>query len=266
MTDVILFGNEENVEKNLGTENKVGKRTSKIAWTEETWNPCTGCTKISAGCLNCYAEKMSKRLQGMGMEKYAEGFDKVVTHEYTLDAPFKLKKPSIIFVNSMSDLFHKDVPFEFIEQVFDVMNQADHHIYQVLTKRSGRLKEVADYLPWPANVWMGVTVENGNYVHRIDDLRETPAVVKFLSLEPLLGPLPELDLNGIDWVIVGGESGPGFRHMDEEWVIDIRDQCLEAGVSFFFKQWSGLHRKKLGRELDGRIWDQMPEISYKMAG
>ena len=231
--------------------------TSKIEWTEATWNPETGCDKTSAGCVNCYAEIWAKRLQAMGQKKYRNGFA-VTCHEDTLDIPLRWKKPRKVFVNSMGDLFHKDVPDEFIHSVFEVMQTADQHQYQVLTKRAERLQQLAPSLPWPENVWMGVTVEDSNNVSRIDCLRTVPASVRFLSIEPLLGPIPNLNLNGIDWVIVGGESGPGAREMREEWVLDIRDQCLRCGVPFFFKQWGGTQKKKAGRILEGRIWDEMP--------
>lgn len=230
---------------------------SNIEWTESTWNPVTGCSKISPGCTNCYAERMSRRLQAMGQPNYKQGFELNI-HEHTLALPLQWKKPQIIFVNSMSDLFHRDVPFEFIQQTFDTMNYANWHRYQILTKRSERLLELSPYLEWSDHIWMGVSVENENFTQRIDDLRMTGAHVKFLSLEPLLGPLPELDLFGIDWVIVGGESGPGARPMREEWVLEIRDQCLKSKVPFFFKQWGGFHKKKAGRSLEGQIWNQMP--------
>lgn len=234
-------------------------KLSSIEWTEATWNPVTGCTKVSSGCRHCYAERMAKRLQSMGQPNYIKGFQ-VAVHEHALHLPLRWKKPRTIFVNSMSDLFHKNVPAEFIHRVFDVMWQADRHLFQVLTKRSERLLELSEHLPWPKNVWMGVSVENENYMSRIDHLRETHAQTKFLSLEPLLGPLPDLDLKGIDWVIVGGESGPGARPMAPSWVMDIRDQCAEAGVSFFFKQWGGVRKKKTGRLLEGRTWDEMPSL------
>ena len=230
---------------------------SSIEWTESTWNPLTGCTKISPGCTHCYAERMSLRLQAMGQPNYANGF-KLTLHEQALDLPLRWKKPQMIFVNSMSDLFHKRVPFAFIERAFDVMGRATWHRFQVLTKRSDRLLELSARLPWPPNVWMGVSVENQDYAFRIAHLRSTAARTKFLSLEPLLGPLLDLDLDGMDWVIVGGESGPGSRPMDPTWVIDIRDQCRSAGVPFFFKQWGGFNKKKAGRELEGRTWDEMP--------
>ena len=230
---------------------------SPIEWTESTWNPVTGCTKISAGCKNCYAERMAKRLKAMGQPNYANGFD-VTTHEHALDLPLNWKRPQTIFVNSMSDLFHRDVPTDFILKVFDMMNKADWHLYQVLTKRAGRLRKLDSRLPWAPHIWMGVTVENADHVARIDDLRHSGAGTKFLSLEPLLGPIPDLDLDGIDWVIVGGESGPGARPMHPNWVRDIREQCGRLEVPFFFKQWGGTNKKKAGRMLDGRTWDGMP--------
>jgi protein gp37 len=230
---------------------------SRIEWTEVTWNPVTGCSKISAGCANCYAERMARRLQAMGQRNYARGFQ-VTTHEEMLERPLTWARPSTVFVNSMSDLFHEDVPADFIARVFAVMDAAQRHTFQVLTKRSGRLAALAAVLPWPGNVWAGVSVESADYLRRIDDLRLVPAVVRFVSLEPLLGPLPALDLTGIDWVIVGGESGPGARPVDPDWVREIRDQCLSAGVPFFFKQWGGTRKKAAGRLLDGRAWDEMP--------
>jgi protein gp37 len=230
---------------------------SKIEWTEVSWNPVTGCSKVGSGCRRCYAERMAKRLQAMGQPNYVNGF-KVTTHEHMLARPLRWKKPRLVFVNSMSDLFHKDVPVDFILRVFDTMRRAEQHQFQVLTKRSRRLFELDTQIDWPPNVWMGVSVENADYAFRIDDLRATSAHIKFLSLEPLLGPLPGLDLSGIDWVIVGGESGPGARPMAEGWVIDIRDRCLATRVPFFFKQWGGINKKKAGRTLQGRIWDEMP--------
>jgi protein gp37 len=230
---------------------------SAIEWTEATWNPVTGCTKISAGCKNCYAERMALRLKAMGQRNYVNGF-RLATHEDSLDLPFRWKSPQVVFVNSMSDLFHRDVPVAFIDKVFSVMKRANWHCYQVLTKRSDRLRQLDPDLGWNENIWMGVTVESTAQVHRIDDLRKTRAKIKFLSLEPLLGPLPGLDLRGIDWVIVGGESGPRARPIREEWVIDIRDQCQRAAVPFFFKQWGGTRKKKAGRMLDGRLWNEMP--------
>jgi len=230
---------------------------TRIEWSESTWNPVTGCTKISAGCTHCYAERMARRLQAMGQPNYVNGFH-VTLHPHVLDKPLTWTKPQTIFVNSMSDLFHKSIPLDFILQVFDVMRRADWHTFQVLTKRSGRLAQLSSSLPWPENVWMGVTVESADYTSRIDDLRGVGARVKFLSLEPLLGPTPGLDLRGIDWVIVGGESGPGARPMAPEWVTDIRDQCRDVDVPFFFKQWGGVNKKKAGRRLEGKTWDAMP--------
>lgn len=231
--------------------------SSSIEWTEATWNPLTGCTKVSTGCKHCYAERMAKRLHAMGSESYRNGFQ-LTLHPRLLDLPLKWQRPRMIFVNSMSDLFHKDVPFEFIQQVFKTMVTAEQHKFQILTKRPERAVEVSVELPWPDNVWIGTSVENERCVHRIDLLRLVPSAVRFLSLEPLLGPLRSLDLDGIDWVIVGGESGPKARPMDEHWVTEIRDQCVSSNVPFFFKQWGGVHKKRAGRELEGKIWNEMP--------
>lgn len=235
-------------------------RLTSIEWTESTWNPLTGCTKVSPGCLNCYAERMALRLRAMGNPNYANGFSTTM-HEDVLELPLRWAKPQNIFVNSMSDLFHEDVPEQFIFRVFDIMRRADWHRFQILTKRSGKLIDLSPRLQWTANIWMGVSVESERYAFRIDDLRETGANVKFLSLEPLLGPISKVNLEGIDWVIVGGESGPKSRKMKESWVIDIRDQCQAAKVPFFFKQWGGTNKKKTGRKLEGRIWDEMPLLS-----
>jgi len=236
--------------------------SSSIEWTGSTWNPVTGCTKISPGCKNCYAKRMAMRLKAMRQPNYSNGF-KLTVHEHVLELPLRWKKPRTIFVNSMSDLFHEDVPLEFILRVFDVMNRAYWHTFQVLTKRSERLSELSPQLPWTHNIWMGVSVENKDYISRIDHLIETEAETKFLSIEPLLGPIHDLNIEGIDWAIVGGESGPGARQMHPSWVIDIRNQCVQAGVPFFFKQWGGTNKKKAGRELEGRTWDELPE--YKIA-
>lgn len=233
-------------------------KKSAIEWTGSTWNPVTGCIKVSPGCMNCYAERMAKRLKAMGQPNYANGFD-LAMHPHVLELPLSWKKPHTIFVNSMSDLFLEGVPSQFIQDVFDVMHRSHWHTFQVLTKRSERLAALAHSLPWPRNVWMGVTVETAEYTYRVDDLRNTRAALKFLSLEPLLGPIPNLNLTGIDWVIVGGESGPGARSIKEEWVVEIKEQCLRAGVAFFFKQWGGVRKKKAGRELQGEFWDQMPQ-------
>ena len=235
---------------------------SAIEWTGSTWNPVTGCKKISPGCKNCYAERMARRLKAMGQPNYVRGFDLAI-HEQALEIPVFWKRPQTIFVNSMSDLFMEKVPEEFIKRVFKVMRSANWHTFQILTKRSERLLELNQHLQWMPNIWMGVSVENSEYKFRIDHLRETEANVKFLSCEPLLGPLSNLNLNGIDWVIVGGESGPGARNMDPDWVIDLRDQCIKAKVPFFFKQWGGANRKKSGRELEGKIWDEMPLLSKR---
>jgi protein gp37 len=234
-------------------------QNSAIEWTETTWNPLTGCTKISPGCQHCYAERMSLRLRAMGQANYANGFE-LTLQEHMLDAPLRWRKPQKVFVNSMSDLFHKDVPAEFILRVFDVMRRASWHVFQVLTKRSDRLRELSPSIDWPDNVWMGVSVEQAEYTFRIDDLRQTGAKTRFLSVEPLLGPIPKPKLDGIHWVIVGGESGPGARPMDAKWARDIRKQCVAAGVPFFFKQWGGVFKSRTGRTLDGRTWDEMPAI------
>lgn len=237
---------------------------SRIEWTESTWNPVTGCTKISPGCKNCYAERLAKRLKAMGQPNYRNEFELTV-HEQTLSVPLKIKKPQIIFVNSMSDLFHEAVPFDYITKVFNIMAMAKWHTFQVLTKRSERLEELSPYLTWTDNIWMGVSVENEDYLYRVDHLRNTEAHVKFLSLEPLLGPLYDLDLRSIDWVIVGGESGRGARPMNECWVEEIRDQCLETNTPFFFKQWGGINKKKAGRVLNGRTWDEIPNTYLAQA-
>ncbi len=230
---------------------------SSIEWTESTWNPLTGCTKISPGCKHCYAERMAKRLHAMGSSNYLNGF-RLTLHEHALQLPLTWKKPQTIFVNSMSDLFHKDVPVEFIQKVFMTMNTASWHRFQVLTKRAERLLEISPKLLWSPNIWMGVSVESNEYAHRVDLLRSTGAQLKFLSLEPLLGPLPALNLERIDWVIVGGESGPNARPMEPAWVMDIRDQCLQSKTPFFFKQWGGRNKKAAGRLLDGQTYDEMP--------
>lgn len=231
--------------------------SSPIEWTEATWNPVTGCDKVSPGCAHCYAERMAKRLQAMGQPNYAHGF-RVTLQRQMLELPIRWRRPRRIFVNSMSDLFHAEVPEPFISDVFAVMLKAHWHEYQILTKRSERLVELDRSLEWAPHIWMGVSVENARFVHRIDHLRRTRARVKFLSLEPLLGPLQSLDLRGIDWVIVGGESGPRARPMQPSWVLDIREQCRAAGVAFFFKQWGGVFKSRTGRELEGRTWDEMP--------
>lgn len=234
---------------------------SSIEWTEATWNPTTGCDKVSPGCKHCYAERMAERLRAMGQKNYARGFE-LTLHPHMLELPLAWKKPQTIFVNSMSDLLHEDVPLAFIGEVVDVMRRAHWHRFQVLTKRAERLPEVDAAIDWPPNVWMGVSVESGAYLPRIELLRRTRAHVRFLSFEPLLGPLPALDLSGIHWVIVGGESGPGARAMRAEWVEEVRDQCSAALVPFFFKQWGGVQKKRAGRLLGGRTWDEMPAPVY----
>lgn len=234
---------------------------SSIEWTELTWNPVTGCTKVSQGCKFCYAEVMARRLKAMGVEKYKDGF-KVRIHPDTLDEPYKWKKSRVVFVNSMSDLFHPEVPIDFIQDVFRVMNENPQHVFQILTKRTELLLEYdeAGLLDWAENIWMGTSVEDERVKHRIETLSKTRASTKFLSCEPLIGQLPEMNLQGIDWVIVGGESGHTPRPMKAEWVIDIKEQCKAANVPFFFKQWGGRNKKKNGRELLKRTWDEMPKF------
>ena len=233
---------------------------SKIEWTEATWNPVTGCTKISPGCRNCYAERLSKRLKAMGVAQYANEFS-LTLHPESLDLPLRWKKPKRVFVNSMSDLFQRGIPFDFIQDVFAVMVEASRHQFQILTKRPEIALEYAKKLRWPANIWLGTSVENQHYVHRVHTLTRIPARVRFLSVEPLLGPISRLPLRGIDWVIVGGESGPGARPMREPWVTQIRNRCQSFGVPFFFKQWGGVNKKRAGRMLEGRTWDETPDTS-----
>lgn len=230
---------------------------TSIEWTEATWNPVTGCSKVSPGCTNCYAERMAQRLRAMGQPNYRDGFA-VRVHRHMLDVPTRWQKSRMVFVNSMGDLFHDEVDATFIQDVFEVMRSTPQHTYQLLTKRASRLMEMSRALDWPTNVWMGVTVEDEQRMARVEVLRKVPASVRFLSLEPLLGPLPGLDLDGIDWVIVGGESGPRARPMAKEWVLDIRDLCLGQDVPFFFKQWGGVRKKAAGRELERHVWNQMP--------
>ena len=232
-------------------------KATHIEWTNMTWNPVTGCTKVSQGCKNCYAERMAKRLKAMGCARYENGF-KVTLQEDLIGLPLQWKQPRLIFVNSMSDLFHEQVPLSFIRKVFETMARCDHHVFQVLTKRGERLAELAPKLPWPENVWMGVSVEDERVEARIDHLRTVPAKVRFLSCEPLIGPLDNLNLKGIHWVIVGGESGPRAREMKREWVTGIKRQCEDAKVAFFFKQWGGVRKHLNGRELDGKHYNQMP--------
>ena len=230
---------------------------TSIEWTNSTWNPVTGCHKISPGCKNCYAARLAPRLRAMGNPRYANGFE-VTLHSDLVELPTKWTKPKKIFVNSMSDLFHTEVPLDFIQSVFSTIVTANHHTFQVLTKRPEQALKMAVELPWPTNLWMGVSVENSDYLHRVDTLRQIPARTRFLSLEPLIGAIPNVDLSGIDWVIVGGESGPGARKIEEDWVRSIRDQCEESGVRFFFKQWGGTNKKRSGRMLDNRTWDDFP--------
>lgn len=246
---------------------------SSIEWTEATWNPVAGCTILSPGCTNCYAMRMAARLSAMGQKKYdnttriSGGRAKWTGHinldEASLEVPKKWSSGRMIFVNSMSDIFHPDVPISFLQKIFHVMQSTPHHTYQVLTKRADILESRAAQLRWPSNVWMGVSVESASYLHRIDHLRRTAAAVKFLSLEPLLGPLGRLDLHQIDWAIAGGESGPGARPMQPDWVREIRDQCIDFGVAFHFKQWGGANKKKAGRTLDGKIWNEWPSVTKK---
>jgi protein gp37 len=236
---------------------------SSIEWTEMTWNPTTGCNKLTAGCKFCYAEIMSRRLHAMGVEKYKDNF-KLSIHPETLEIPYTWKKPKVVFVNSMSDLFHKDVPLEYIKKVFKVMNETPQHTYQVLTKRGDVLAEYDKHLKWTPNIWMGVSVEDTRVVDRIDYLRKTSAQIKFLSLEPLLSALPNLNLKKINWVIVGGESGPKSRPMEKEWIIDIKKQCQKAKVAFFFKQWGGVRKSQTGRELNGKTYNEMPKTQVSL--
>lgn len=231
---------------------------SKIEWTEMSWNPTTGCNKVSSGCKFCYAEVFALRLQGTGNKKYKDGF-KFTLQEESLNIPYTWRNPKKVFVNSMSDLFHEQMSLEYLQRIFKVMNNCPRHIFQVLTKRSERLLELSSVLNWTPNIWMGVSVENEDYKFRIDDLREIPVKIKFLSLEPLLGPLKKLNLKKIDWVIVGGESGTNAREMRKEWVLDIKEQCQSKGVAFFFKQWGGMNKKLNGRKLNGKIYNGMPE-------
>jgi len=234
-----------------------------IEWTESTWNPVTGCSKISLGCLNCYAQRIAKRLQAMGQRRYRNGF-KVTLHYDALDEPYCWRRPRIVFVNSMSDLFHEQIPTKFIKEVFSVMAENKRHTFQVLTKRHKRLRELSESLQWSENIWMGVTIESNDYVDRAEYLRKVNASVRFISLEPLLGPVPDLELDGIDWVIVGGESGPRARHIEEKWVLDIKEKCENGHkIPFFFKQWGGVNKKKAGRILQGRTWNNYPVVTQQ---
>jgi protein gp37 len=232
---------------------------TKISWTRASWNPITGCSRTSAGCVHCYAERMAHRLQKMGQAKYKNGF-KVTLHDDVLELPLTWKKPRLIFVNSMSDLFHKDVPLSFIQKIFTVMRQADWHIFQILTKRSERMASLASKIDWPENVWAGVTVESADYYDRLDDLRSVPAALRYVSVEPMLGPMPDFPLDGIDWIILGGESGPGARPIEKRWVVDMKNRCKKNDVPFFFKQWGGTNRQETGCLLDGKYYHEMPKI------
>lgn len=234
---------------------------SNIAWTDETWNVTSGCTKCSPGCINCYAERMAKRLQVIHPHKYADGFAVTLHHE-ELEKPYRWRKPRTVFVSSMGDLFHEDVPDEYIRDVFRVMTDNPKHTFQVLTKRAERMARFAETISWPRNVWAGVTVESNAVADRADHLRTIHAPVRFVSAEPLLGPLTDLSLEGVDWLIAGGESGPGWRPIEADWVRDLRDRCTASGIRFFFKQWSALHPKQLGDELDGRAWHEIPDDTF----
>jgi len=233
---------------------------SSIEWTEATWNPVTGCTKISPGCKFCYAERMALRLKAMRQPRYRDGF-KVTLQDDLVELPLRWREPRMIFVNSMSDMFHRDIPVEFIQRCFETMRIAKQHTFQILTKRPERVVELASDLPWPSNIWMGTSVESADYTDRIHELQKVPAKVRFLSVEPLLGPIPRLPVRGIGWVIVGGESGPGARAMEADWVRQIRDRCIHYRVPFFFKQWGGVQKSRTGRTLDGRTWDEFPRQS-----
>lgn len=232
---------------------------SAIEWTEATWNPVTGCHQVSPGCAHCYAKVFAQRWRGIPGHPYEQGFD-LRLWPSRLDQPLRWQRPRMIFVNSMSDLFHEDVPFDYIAEVFDVMCRAQQHTFQILTKRDVRLADLASRLPWPPNVWMGVSIENNRFVGRADRLREVPSAVRFISAEPLLGPVSALDLSGIDWVIAGGESGPRHRPVQEAWITELRNRCVERRVAFFFKQWGGRTPKAGGRELEGRTWDELPAL------
>jgi len=236
---------------------------SSIEWTESTWNPITGCTKISDGCKNCYAERMAKRLKAMGQTNYQYGF-KLTLHPHVMNLPLSWKNPQMVFVNSMSDLFHEEVPLDFIRQVFEIMRQAYWHQFQILTKRAERMFKLSNELDWPENVWMGVSVESQKYVDRIEMLRNTGAHIKFISFEPLIDEIEEFTLENIDWVIVGGESGPGARPIKKIWAQKIRDYCIQNRTPFFFKQWGGFNKKKSGRLLDGKLWQEMPVEKHIM--
>lgn len=237
---------------------------TKIEWTDITWNPITGCSPISDGCKHCYAIRMANRLKAMGIKRYRNGF-KVTMHPDLLDEPFKWKKQRLVFVNSMGDLFHEDIPLDFIVKVFETMTQANHHIFQILTKRSTRMAEIAPSLPWTDNIWLGVTIESDKYTYRLDNLIKTKAVTKFISLEPMLSPVNNLSIDEVDWVIVGGESGPQARAIEKDWALAVRDLCNANGTPFFFKQWGGRNKKKAGRMLEGRTWEEFPDSISRLS-
>lgn len=234
---------------------------SKIEWTQVTWNPVTGCSKVSQGCKYCYAERLAKRLKEMENKRYLNGFD-VTLHEDLVELPLRWQQPRLVFVNSMSDLFHEKIPLEFIKRIFDTMERSPKHVFQILTKRSERLREIAKELSWPPNVWMGVSIEDSRVLHRVDHLQQVPSHVRFLSCEPLIGPLDDLPLDDIHWVIVGGESGPKARPMKKEWVESILQQSREAGVAFFFKQWGGVRKNLTGRKLNGQTYNEIPVAKH----
>ncbi len=236
--------------------------SSKIEWTEDTWNPVTGCTKISEGCLNCYAEKMAYRLYNMGVENYRNKFD-ITIHEHMLNYPKTIKKSKVIFVNSMSDLFHEDIPIDFIKKVFTVMNNCPQHIFQILTKRSENMLKVIDEVKLTKNIWLGVTIENNRVLYRMNDLLKVNANIRFISFEPLLENINNIDLTGIDWAIVGGESGHNSRPIEEDWILNIKEACKKSKTAFFFKQWGGVNKKKNGRILQGRTWNAVPKYDFK---
>ncbi len=231
--------------------------TTAIEWTQNVWNPVTGCSRVSEGCENCYAESFAKRLKGMGIPKYKQGF-KVILHPDSLEEPYRWKKPRVVFVNSMSDIFHQDISDSYIKKIFHVMNENPHHIFQVLTKRPERLPEIESKVKWSHNIWLGVTVESNKHMDRICYLQDSPARTRFISFEPLLSPIEKMNLSTVDWAIVGGESGPKARPMEKAWVESILHQCKEQDVAFFFKQWGGKNKKKNGRLLNGREYNQMP--------
>jgi protein gp37 len=236
---------------------------TKIEWTHSSWNPVTGCSKVSAGCKYCYAERMAKRLQAAGLHRYRNGF-KVTLQEDIVDLPMRWRKPRLVFAGSMTDLFHEDIPFDYLLRIFETMQKADWHIFQILTKREDRLAELYKHLPWPENVWMGVTVESSKEVGRMNILRKVPAAVRFVSMEPLLGSIPVFPTDGINWIIVGGESGPNARPIEYRWIVEIRNRCLKNNIPFFFKQWGGINKKKSGSLLDGKYYHEYPPFPERI--